>query len=102
MKKIQEEIYLNGVLDSLSCIECFEIKKILHFNKCNKRKCKYKAYCKDCLKKVRSKHYIKNKEKILKQTKDYYENNKLRHKEWEKEWRQSNKEKINKKKRKDQ
>ncbi len=96
MKKIQKEIYVNGLLESLSCIKCFEIKDISNFDKCNKRKCKFTAYCKTCSKQQRINYYKKNKEKILEQTREYYENNKLRHKEWEKEWRLSNKEKINK------
>lgn len=95
MKKIQKEIYdENNVLIKLSCIICQEEKNINCFYKNKQRKCGYRAFCIDCNKQQKKQYYLDNKEKVLQQTKAYWLNNLNKHRLWEKEWRNSNKEKI--------
>lgn len=95
MKKLQKEIYdSNNVLIMLSCIICGQEKDVSLFYKNKQRKCGYRAFCIDCNKQQKKEYYLNNKDKILKQTKQYWKNNLQKHREWEKCWRHSNKEKI--------
>lgn len=45
-----------------------KLRAIDNFHKSNSTKDGFAAYCKDCVKKYRRKHYLENKEKIIKQT----------------------------------
>ena len=59
---------ING---TLKCARCGEVKLVSEFSK-GKNKSGYKSYCKECV----HKEYLANKDHILKQHKEYYENNK--------------------------
>ena len=55
----------------LKCSKCGEVKPVSEFSK-GKNKNGYKSHCKECVHKA----YLADKERILKQHKDYYEENK--------------------------
>lgn len=58
-------------METKKCIKCDEIKPLLEFNKNAKKRCGVNALCKICHKEYRRNHYLKNKEKVYKQVRDY-------------------------------
>lgn len=66
------------------CIKCNEEKSLEEFYR---HKNTLQSFCKICFKERRKKNYILNKEKELKKSKEYYENNKEFYKEYTKKYR---------------
>ena len=73
----------------LKCSKCGLIKPVSEFSKGN-NKSGYKSHCKQCVHNA----YLSDKERILKQHKSYYENNKETYLEKCKEYRNEHKEHI--------
>jgi hypothetical protein len=64
-----------GIMEVKKCSKC-EIEKEFHeFNKAKNKKFGLSSLCKECHKEYRRDHYVKNKEKVLKQVKEYREQN---------------------------
>lgn len=74
------------------CKKCKKDKDIEQFYKNNNKKDGYSNICKECIKK----YYQLNKEKIIQRQRDYYKNNKEKVDLKKKEYRKTNKEKIKK------
>uniref|UniRef100_A0A6M3XU54 Putative HNH homing endonuclease n=1 Tax=viral metagenome TaxID=1070528 RepID=A0A6M3XU54_9ZZZZ len=85
------------------CSKCKEEKEEGEFSKSKSRKGGLNHWCKICCKKYTKKWYENNKERIRKQHKEYYKNNKDKRKEYRennkakrKEYRENNKDKMRK------
>lgn len=79
------------------CTKCNRKLKIVNsFHKCSVREDGFSAYCKDCNKKYRREHYLKNKEKIIKQTLEWRRKNLGLVKEKAREWQRKNQDKLKK------
>ena len=83
----------------LRCAKCKEVKEANLTNFYKGRNNKYNLYgeCKICCKIRKQKYKEKNREKILKQSREYHQKNKEREKAYSKEYYEKNKETIKKK-----
>lgn len=59
------------IMETKKCIKCNEVKPLSEFNKNAKKRGGVNALCKICHKEYRRDHYLKNKEKVYKQVKEY-------------------------------
>ena len=59
------------IMETKKCIKCNEIKSLTEFNKNVGKRDGVGSLCKLCHKEYRRNHYLKNKEKVLKQVENY-------------------------------
>jgi hypothetical protein len=78
------------------CNSCKTEHPITHFYKCAKSKDGVQSRCKDCDKKYHHARYLKDKEKINKQSKEWRNANKDRANLKSSLWKQNNKDKVKK------
>ncbi len=57
------------------CYKCEQLKEVSEFNKNKTKKDGLSGVCKKCHKKYRREHYLKNKEKVIKQVNEYKKKN---------------------------
>lgn len=76
------------------CSKCKENKQLDEFSKSHKTRDGLQYNCKDCWAKYNASHYVKNKEKIAQQEKDYRTKNRERVLASKKEYRQRKKQAI--------
>lgn len=58
-------------MEAKKCNKCNEIKEITNFNKSKGKKDGVSCICKKCHSEYRKEHYLKNKEKVYKQVREY-------------------------------
>jgi hypothetical protein len=82
-----------------TCSKCKENKDVTDFNKASHTKDGLRTACKECTRKQNLTHYYNNKEAILAQQKEYFEQNKekihVRHRKYNAEYYEKNKQQIN-------
>lgn len=62
-------------MEEKKCNKCNETKSFNAFSKCKNKKQGISSLCKICHSKYRKEHYLKNKDKVIKQVNDYRLNN---------------------------
>jgi hypothetical protein len=80
MENLKEffEICENNIYNKINkkCHKCEIEKEIKEYHKNKNAKDGYRNICKNCTKKIRNDHYVKNKDYYKKYNCDYYYNNK--------------------------
>ena len=89
-----QTINYNVYFPTKACNTCRIIKQLIEFHKKQTSHDGHKSQCKTCCSNYKKEYYEKNKDSIIKNNKQYKENNKDKMNNWEKEYYQKNKEKI--------
>jgi len=77
------------------CTVCKEIKPTEFFHRCSRSKSGLQHKCRECAKIVGKKRYQNKKEQILLKNAMWRDNNKTRHKDSQKRWKENNVDKVN-------
>ena len=82
------------------CYKCGETKPVSEYHKNKSRADGLQYKCRSCAKSYQKKRYQNNKERLIKNAKEYYEANKERKLEYGRQYYQANKERIHKRQKK--